>query len=291
MGERSVQTGAHAIVEIAPSAAFRAALLLGAMYRPARSLLGTEVGSELSYGAAASYIVARQLALKAELQGALEFSGADDVPLEARAGLAYGRDLVFTVGGGAGVTGHVGSPQFRLFCGVQWTPTFRDADGDGFEDDSDACPRESEDRDGFEDGDGCVDRDNDRDGVLDAADACDAQAEDRDGFEDGDGCPDPDNDSDGVPDGYDSCEGQKEDRDGDHDDDGCPDLDADRDGVLDANDRCVNEAEDTDGLGDEDGCPEGDFDQDGVEDARDGCPEQPGLAMPGDAGGADGCPG
>lgn len=288
MGERGVQAGGYAIVELAPSARFRAAFNLGALYRPSRNWLGSEVGSELSYGAAASLTLVDSLALRAELQGALELAGADDVPLEARGGLAYGRDLVLLAGAGAGIVGDVGSPGYRVFAGLQWTPTYRDADGDGIEDDDDACPKQREDRDGFRDGDGCPELDNDEDGVPDALDQCDEQPEDRDGFRDEDGCPELDNDEDGVPDGYDTCEGQKEDHDGDHDDDGCPDLDTDRDGVLDEQDRCPNESEDTDGLGDDDGCPEQDFDQDGFLDEQDACPDQPGpnTGAPGD----DGCP-
>ena len=42
--------------------------------------------------------------------------------------------------------------------------------------------------------------DNDKDGIPDAADKCPNEAEDKDGFQDDDGCPDPDNDGDGVPD-------------------------------------------------------------------------------------------
>ncbi|PKN54738.1 MAG: cell envelope biogenesis protein OmpA [Deltaproteobacteria bacterium HGW-Deltaproteobacteria-14] len=65
-----------------------------------------------------------------------------------------------------------------------------DADHDGLDDDIDACPEEAEDRDGFEDGDGCPEPDNDQDGVLDGDDACPRSAEVVNGFEDEDGCPD-----------------------------------------------------------------------------------------------------
>ncbi len=275
MGEHGVQAGGYGIVEYAPVARFRMAANVGAAYRPSRNLLGAQVGSELLFGAAAAYEPIRYLSLKAELAGALELAGADDVPLEARGGVSYGRDLIVTAGGGAGVLGQVGSPTYRVFAGLQWTPVFRDADGDGLEDDVDPCPKQAEDRDGFEDQDGCPDPDNDGDHIPDARDQCDQAAEDFDGFADDDGCPDPDNDGDGVPDGYDSCEGEKEDIDGDHDDDGCPDVDRDRDGVPDTADACPNEAEDTDALGDQDGCPEADYDGDGVLDIEDACPEQP----------------
>ncbi|HEY2902164.1 MAG TPA: OmpA family protein [Polyangia bacterium] len=80
-----------------------------------------------------------------------------------------------------------------------------DRDGDGIPDDIDKCPNDPEDKDGFQDDDGCPDPDNDKDGILDAKDKCPNDAEDRDGFEDADGCPDPDNDKDGVPDVSDQC--------------------------------------------------------------------------------------
>ena len=80
-----------------------------------------------------------------------------------------------------------------------------DRDHDGIPDRLDRCPDEPEDRDGFEDEDGCPDPDNDKDGILDAIDKCPNDPEDLDGFEDEDGCPDPDNDRDGSPDAIDHC--------------------------------------------------------------------------------------
>ncbi|HXJ20324.1 MAG TPA: OmpA family protein [Polyangia bacterium] len=47
-----------------------------------------------------------------------------------------------------------------------------DADGDGIADNVDKCPHDPEDKDGFQDADGCPDPDNDKDGVLDAEDKC-----------------------------------------------------------------------------------------------------------------------
>ena len=80
-----------------------------------------------------------------------------------------------------------------------------DQDWDGVADAKDRCPTQPEDRDGFEDEDGCPDLDNDKDEVADAKDRCPLEAEDRDGFEDEDGCPDPDDDKDGVLDQADKC--------------------------------------------------------------------------------------
>ncbi len=65
-----------------------------------------------------------------------------------------------------------------------------DRDGDGIPDDVDKCPDEPEDKDGFEDADGCPDPDNDHDGIPDVADKCPNEPETKNGFEDEDGCPD-----------------------------------------------------------------------------------------------------
>jgi len=98
-----------------------------------------------------------------------------------------------------------------------------DRDGDGIPDDVDQCPDVPEDRDGFQDEDGCPDYDNDRDGIYDTQDECPNEPEDRDGFQDQDGCPDPDNDKDGIPDERDNCPNNPETVNGYKDDDGCPD--------------------------------------------------------------------
>jgi OOP family OmpA-OmpF porin len=153
-------------------------------------------------------------------------------------------------------------------------PPPKDSDEDGLTDDVDQCPTEAEDKDGFQDEDGCPDNDNDADGVPDASDSCKNEAEDKDGFQDEDGCPDNDNDADGVPDSDDKCPMKAEDKDGFQDEDGCEELDNDNDQILDTNDQCPNEAEDVDGFQDEDGCPDPDNDGDGVLDANDKCPTE-----------------
>jgi OOP family OmpA-OmpF porin len=65
-----------------------------------------------------------------------------------------------------------------------------DRDGDGIPDDVDKCPDEPEDKDGFQDADGCPDPDNDNDGIPDVADKCPNDAETKNGYQDEDGCPD-----------------------------------------------------------------------------------------------------
>jgi outer membrane protein OmpA-like peptidoglycan-associated protein len=99
-----------------------------------------------------------------------------------------------------------------------------DADGDEVPTVDDECPYQIEDRDGFEDLDGCPEPDNDLDGVLDQQDQCPMDAEDVDGFKDEDGCPELDNDEDGVLDDNDYCPQAAETKNGFEDDDGCPDF-------------------------------------------------------------------
>jgi outer membrane protein OmpA-like peptidoglycan-associated protein len=153
---------------------------------------------------------------------------------------------------------------FHVVTGLIWAPqpagTARpgagDRDGDGIPDGVDACPDDPEDKDGFQDEDGCPDPDNDGDGIPDALDKCPNEPEDKDGFQDADGCPDPDNDGDGIPDTIDKCPNDPEDKDGFEDEDGCPDLDNDGDGFPDAVDKCPNDPETVNGFEDDDGCPD-----------------------------------
>ncbi len=65
-----------------------------------------------------------------------------------------------------------------------------DSDGDGIPNDKDLCPNDPEDKDGFEDADGCPDPDNDHDGIPDAKDKCPNEPETYNGYQDADGCPD-----------------------------------------------------------------------------------------------------
>jgi outer membrane protein OmpA-like peptidoglycan-associated protein len=180
---------------------------------------------------------------------------------------------------GSGVEREMGYrpiPPLSAFFQIAWQgfPLERDMDHDGIPDGRDICPSVPEDRDGFQDDDGCPDPDNDQDGVLDAMDKCPYVPEDHDGFEDRDGCPELDNDRDGIPDPMDKCPNDPEDKDGFQDGDGCPDLDDDQDGIPDVLDKCPREAENRNGVEDEDGCPEADGDGDRIPDSRDKCPRE-----------------
>ena len=145
----------------------------------------------------------------------------------------------------------------------------RDRDGDGIPDDMDRCVDQPEDKDGFQDEDGCPEPDNDGDGILDGADKCPNEA----GPIQNVGCPVTDTDGDGIMDDTDRCPKEAEDKDGFQDEDGCPELDNDADGLPDGQDKCPNEA----GPVENEGCPDKDRDGDGIVDRLDACPDQPGV--------------
>ncbi|MBI5510698.1 MAG: OmpA family protein [Deltaproteobacteria bacterium] len=188
-------------------------------------------------------------------------------------------NTIVTGGFGAGLTSQgYGQPAPRFFLGfMHYTGTSGvvDTDQDGVPDALDKCPDKKEDKDGFEDSDGCPDLDNDKDGIPDEDDQCANQPEDKDGIQDEDGCPDADADNDSVPDDKDKCPLEPEDKDGFQDDDGCPELDNDGDNIADGVDQCPNEAEDVDGFQDSDGCPDKDNDNDSLPDLGDMCPNYP----------------
>jgi outer membrane protein OmpA-like peptidoglycan-associated protein len=171
----------------------------------------------------------------------------------------------------------VGAHGFEGTLGLAYTLGGKpdDSDKDGILDDRDRCVEEAEDKDGFQDADGCPELDNDADKIVDAEDKCPNEPEDMDGFEDFNGCPELDNDDDGVADTADRCPAQPEDKDGFEDTDGCPETDNDKDNILDGADKCRDKAEDMDGFEDSDGCPEDDNDKDGILDAADKCKNEP----------------
>jgi outer membrane protein OmpA-like peptidoglycan-associated protein len=198
---------------------------LGLILRKPRTLYSSQVGQQITYGAAAAYHVLDRLDVLAEVFGRKGFDGnLDDSPLEADGGLRVmpGGQLAILVGVGTGLVRGVGVPSFRLFASVTWSPDYRDSDGDGVPNQEDKCPDQPEDRDGFQDADGCPDPDNDGDFIEDAQDKCPNDKEDIDGFEDDDGCPDLDNDKDGIPDDKDACPNEPEDKLPPRPDDGCP---------------------------------------------------------------------
>ncbi len=276
----------------------RGRLMLGAnvggIVRTARDVYGVDVGDALTWGVAASMRVADRVAIVGEGFGQIGLTAADmaTTPSELVAGIrvSVSPSLAISVGGGAGLGHSLGAPGAQFFLSAAYAKDDRDTDGDGIPDSRDLCPLEPEDKDGFQDADGCPDPDNDHDGIPDAADKCPNEPEDHDGFQDEDGCPDPDNDHDGILDVDDKCPDDPEDGKGPLPHDGCPwtKSDADGDGIVDALDQCPLEEEDFDNFEDGDGCPDLDNDHDGIPDAQDKCPQ-----CPEDKDGfedADGCP-
>jgi hypothetical protein len=95
------------------------------------------------------------------------------VSLADRIALGADRDGFVLAGVDVGLTPTaLGTPAFRGMVAFGWAPRNHDKDGDGVRDSQDQCPEVEEDRDGFEDTDGCPEIDNDNDGVIDAQDAC-----------------------------------------------------------------------------------------------------------------------
>jgi outer membrane protein OmpA-like peptidoglycan-associated protein len=257
---------------------FRMVANAGVRLRVTGQLADVHQGHELTYGVGGALRLLDPLAAVAEMCGGIGLSGGGSggtSPLEALAGVRWRATREWSVVGGLGrgLLPGIGAPDVRAFLSIAYsagaqsiepieTPIGlrpgdrRDDDRDGIVNYRDLCRDAPEDRDRFEDEDGCPDVDADRDGVLDGADRCSNEREDRDGHSDTDGCPDPDNDGDGVADAVDACREAPEDLDGFEDADGCDEPDNDRDGILDLVDSCALEAETINGTTDDDGCPD-----------------------------------
>ena len=261
---------------------------IGYRLRPAeRQVVNVTIGHELTYRAGVGY---RLGSLPLEIGvtangGTYAFqpfsSGFEENPLELMGGVSYDvmPFLHITGGVGKGILSGFGTPDFRAFVGVRYQAFDDDQDDDGIKDTADRCKQQPEDKDGWQDSDGCPDPDNDQDQILDGADGAPNDPEDRDGFQDNDGVPDPDNDDDGILDNDDQCPMEPgvvayrgcpiPDADGDgvlDPDDACVNLagppvlkgcpDSDGDGFIDPNDKCPNEAETVNNIDDDDGCPD-----------------------------------
>lgn len=292
---------------------------LGARFRKTTTFLDKKVGTQgyLGMGVAGLLDKRETLALTGEIFTLPTLIENGNSPTQWLAGVRWsgllGGDLVLHAGGGGGFRGgskaQLLEPAWRAVFDIRYAPLALDRDGDGVPDRDDKCPDVPEDRDGFEDLDGCPDLDNDKDGIPDKVDRCPDTPEDIDGFQDDDGCPEPDRDFDGIKDAVDKCPDKPEDKNGYQDDDGCPEggpppsvicadgkpltkagekCDSDHDGRPDDVDQCPLQAEDIDGIADEDGCPEKDADEDGVGDQNDKCPLEPETINGKDD--EDGCP-
>ncbi len=270
-GDRDAYQGGELRIEPRVVADYRLAggLLLGVNVgygvRPETVLHDLEVDDALTWGIAADIPVGSAWHIVPELAGGASILAdgvqAEELPMELRVAGRYFpvEGLMVALGLGTGLIEGYGSPDYRIFGGLSYSPPTEhpdDRDRDGIADERDDCPDTPEDEDGFEDDDGCPEVDNDEDGIADGDDTCPILGEDIDGFEDEDGCPDADNDGDGILDEEDGAPNDPEDFDGFEDEDGVPDADNDFDSVLDGDDNCPLAAETFNGVDDEDGCPD-----------------------------------
>lgn len=135
-----------------------------------------------------------QESVVAELEVAtnpLDFFSGPTTPVEGRLAYRAGfKDFFVTLGGGAGFRSAIGSPDFRALFAFGYSPRVHDQDGDGIPDSQDQCVHLAEDRDGFQDDDGCPDDDNDNDMILDEDDRCPLEPAEMGRDEDEDGCTD-----------------------------------------------------------------------------------------------------
>ncbi|MCA9540403.1 MAG: OmpA family protein, partial [Myxococcales bacterium] len=224
---------------------------LGYGLRPDEALFATTTGDEIALAVAARYTppalpFAVELSVQASTWVDDAFASGEATPIEAHGGLRWplGECFALVTAAGGALNEGVGAAPWRALLGVLHAchgpkaadPEATDApkvvvvssapdpdpDADGLTGAQDACPMQPEDKDGFDDADGCPDDDNDGDGIADTEDLCANQPEDKDGFEDIDGCPDDDNDRDGFPDAVDQCPNEAETVNHYRDDDGCP---------------------------------------------------------------------
>ncbi len=238
-----------------------------------RTQFASVQGSELSFAVGGAYRVNRDLSAVVDGFGGRSLvsgSTAAAATLVALAGVRYHvlANVDLTAAVGRGLMNGPGSPSALATVSVGYVsrPSYverkrlpvviGDRDGDGVRDDADKCVNVAEDKDMFEDDDGCPDQDNDKDLIDDNIDKCPLAAEDLDSYEDSDGCPELDNDGDGIQDRMDKCPNEAEDKDGFADSDGCPEKDNDNDGVDDDADKCPAAAEIINGNNDQDGCPD-----------------------------------
>jgi large repetitive protein len=210
---------------------FRLGIDLGFLVRAPRAIDDLTVGSQFTYGAGAEITILPQtLLLTADMGGRIspQFLGSsqDEFPMEVNGALKFFTGpIVLMIGAGTGLIPDYGAPDVRAFGAVGFYQRDDDRDDDGIKDVDDKCPDVPEDKDNWEDEDGCPDPDNDNDGILDGQDQCPEVPEDIDRWQDQDGCPEDDNDGDGILDEADDCPNDPEVKNGFEDEDGCPDED------------------------------------------------------------------
>lgn len=123
---------------------------------------------------------------------ARDFLRRAKTPVEGRLGYrVIVGDLFGTVGAAGAFNEAFGNAELRLFGALGWSPRQHDQDADGVVDGRDGCVHLPEDRDGYQDEDGCADDDNDGDLIVDEDDRCPLLPAEMDRDDDEDGCTDP----------------------------------------------------------------------------------------------------
>lgn len=179
---------------------FGLATNLGYYWRGSERFIDAELGPEVRLSAAADYSLESLTSLPLGVGAAWAMAARHDAPFKRinetpsevlfEATWSAWAPVVVSAAAGFGLVAGIGTPDVRAMIEVRWAPRVTDSDGDRIPDSIDACPKDPEDYDGFEDQDGCSDPDNDGDGIEDGLDDCPSDAETLNEFDDEDGCPD-----------------------------------------------------------------------------------------------------
>ncbi|MEM9074961.1 MAG: transporter, partial [Myxococcota bacterium] len=173
-GERFYYQGGD--FRFTPTAAFdvygkrghRLTLNVGYTVRPSATLFDAEVDDTLNYGVAVDFLATSWMEIIAEIRGKISILaddiGSAETPLEAALGIRMRTDFASVMlSGGVGLIEGFGTPDYRIGLAasyfISWEPLRFDYDNDGFYGDGDQCPHQPEDRDGYQDDDGCPDGD------------------------------------------------------------------------------------------------------------------------------------
>jgi outer membrane protein OmpA-like peptidoglycan-associated protein len=198
-GARMIVFAPRVIVDWRHWRGFHVGANAGVNARQGTTFLNVDALSEFAYALGLGYRFGGyggKVELGAEAAGAVGFTPPKiwEVPLE---GFIYGKinpndEWEIQLGPGFGLVRGYGIPLLRVFAGVRYTPTSHDRDHDGIPDDVDKCPDQPENRNGYQDVDGCPDEDgdDDHDGVPNSKDQCPNEKETINGIQDDDGCPD-----------------------------------------------------------------------------------------------------
>ncbi len=135
---------------------------LGVRFQPAAVLENTTWDDQLLLRLGGAWALTPSGGVSLELAGLSTFRdfGAEAAsPIETILGGWYRpgeAGWVVRGGAGTGLDDGIGAPRLRLLLALAWEPPAdRDLDGDGLVDRKDACPTAAEDRDAWQDEDGC----------------------------------------------------------------------------------------------------------------------------------------